>query len=139
MKSPGADKNVLMQPGESHYCTHLMNISLIITHRPSTRYHRHLWTPTELQCVPYFDVVTLSLSSAWCACVPLMMPLHVPLSGQDPPSHSMWTPGVKSEIHHRYSNGNWFSKSGFKKYGRFHIVDVSFANCSTTSDIKDLL
>ena len=119
-----------MQPGGSNYCTHLMNISLIITQRAQAKYqvsttHAHVdWIPvtciqklyfdvltSSLWCVLplddqvpsitqvsptpdkdtswipiwcvlklYFDFVTLSLPSAWCApCVPLMMPLHVPV------------------------------------------------------------
>ena len=78
-------KNVPIQPGGSRCCTHLMNISLITTHQTK---HRDTW-PLDSSMYDaskkYFDVVTSSLSSAWCACVLLMMPLHVPMSGQDPP------------------------------------------------------
>ena len=104
----------------------------------------------------YFDVVTSSLSSAWCACVLLMMPLHVPMSGQDPPLPPPVCEDPRRKnlrsIRGASSNGKWFGKGcliflllnqlwTYQSCG-FPIVfsraAVSFANCSTTSDIKDL-
>ena len=92
---PDAFKNVPTQPGGSHCCTHLMNISLITTHRPSTRYRRHMSTGFQHQKIFWCRDFDFAIRMV-CVC-PLDDAFACPLSGQDPPSLPQYvkTPGVK--------------------------------------------